>query len=111
MICSVCKKKIVGRTDKKFCSTSCRNRHHNKFRSGASPEKRRVNYILNKNRRILMNLTEQNKKIATRELLEVFGYNFRYHTHIEKVAEGRENYFCYDFGLRVIEEDCFELLN
>lgn len=32
MTCITCQSKLIGRTDKKFCSTECRNEHHNQNR-------------------------------------------------------------------------------
>jgi hypothetical protein len=36
-VCCQCGKKLIGRTDKKFCDADCKNSYHNDYRKKRSP--------------------------------------------------------------------------
>ena len=54
--CLECGRSLIGRSDKKFCSDDCRTNHNNKQNSDQTNYIRRVNNILRKSRRILVQL-------------------------------------------------------
>jgi predicted nucleic acid-binding Zn ribbon protein len=46
--CKICSKEISGRSDKKFCSTKCKNYYHVNFRRATAVEVKKLikNYIV-----------------------------------------------------------------
>ena len=96
--CMVCNEPLIGRVDKRFCSDSCRNHFHFRLKSYESHYLRRVNYILRKNRKILLRLCEKGYKNVPVSLLASSGFNFRYITNYSKSPEGSVVYFCYEIG-------------
>ena len=59
--CLECDEKIVGRTDKKFCSDACRNAFNNKVNKDSKNLIRNVNNRLRKNYRVLEALNPDQK--------------------------------------------------
>ncbi len=99
-LCLTCKKKIIGRADKKFCDDYCRNTFNNQLRSKVNNYIRRVNNALLKNRRILESLLAENSdSVEVHEnRLYSMGFRFQYHTHSQVTEEGQKYLFCYEFG-------------
>ena len=105
--CPTCGRSIAGRLDKKFCDDSCRNTYNNKHYGHRNNYIRRVNGILNKNRRLLESTLKAGEEIAKlpREKLGGSGYNFQYHTHQYMNKNGQVYYFCYEYGYLSLEND------
>ena len=75
-VCPECGDRIIGRSDKKFCSDQCRNTYNNKLNSDATNTVRNINNILRKNRRVLESLNKQSgKTMVTRETMLTNGFN------------------------------------
>jgi hypothetical protein len=93
-VCLVCERLIKGRIDKKFCNDYCRNAYNNNCRSGTDPVVRRINSILAKNRRILMDLLhdKQTVRVAKERLLEC-GFRFQHFTHQYQNNRGFRYYY------------------
>lgn len=109
--CPECGEKIVGRTDKKFCSDQCRNTYNNRLNSDASNTVRNINNILRKNRRILQELNKQSgKTIVTKDILLSNGFNFTYNTHTYTTKKGDIYQFCYEQGYLFLEDKNLYLL-
>lgn len=103
--CHECGESLKGRMDKKFCSDLCRNTFNNKINSTKSLYVRNVNSILKKNRRILEELLPEQTLKASRYKLQLYGFDFRYHTHIHTTEKGSSYYFCYEYGYLPLEND------
>lgn len=108
--CLECGKVVVGRSDKKYCDVYCRNEYNNRLNSDTSKLIRNVNYILKKNRRVLVRLKKENKIKCTKERLIAEGFNFSYFTNKMKTSSGAEYYFCYDQGLIELENNYCQLV-
>lgn len=109
--CPVCGDKIIGRSDKKFCSDHCRNAFNNKLNSDYSNNRRNINNILRKNWRILEELnTLSGKTLVSRESLLTKGFNFTYHTHTYITKKGFTYIFCYEQGYLYLEDKKMFLL-
>ena len=68
--CLECGIKLLGRTDKKFCSDQCRNTYNNRLNKDETAYMKNVNRILRKNRRILKELNPHGKaKVKKQKLL------------------------------------------
>ena len=91
--CLSCGKTVRGRSDKKFCDDHCRNQYNNQVRDDTG-RVRTIQYLLRKNRRILIDLLagETGERAVSREELLRNGFAFRYHTH----CSGGHKQYCYD---------------
>ena len=109
--CPECGDKIIGRSDKKFCSDQCSNTYNNKLNSDASNTVRNINNILRKNRRILQSLTKQSgKTMVSKDVLLSKGFNFTYHTHTYITKKGVNYQFCYEHGYLFLKDKNLYLL-
>ena len=110
-VCPECGDKIIGRSDKKFCSDQCRNTYNNKPNSDATNTVRNINNILRKNRRVLESLNKQSgKTMVARETLLTNGFNFTYHTHTYTTKRGDVYRFCYEQGYLYLDDKNLYLL-
>lgn len=96
--CLACDEKIIGRSDKRFCSDHCRSAHYNKLNSDANKFMRNTNNLLRKNRRILMQLLSKGLESIHKDQLIHFGFQFDYMTHESRINDGRAYRFCYEYG-------------
>ncbi|CAM4090011.1 DUF2116 domain-containing protein [Gillisia hiemivivida] len=108
--CPECGEKIVGRTDKKFCSDYCRNAYNNKINKDSTNLVRNVNNLLRKNYRILQELNPTDKTKTTKSKLLAKGFNFEYFTSIYTTKTGTVYYFVYDLGYLPLESDYYALV-
>ena len=98
--CKICKKPIVGRSDKKFCSIKCKNYYHVNLRRVTSLEVIEINKILHRNRSILLEIMGKHKtqKKINRIILEKMKFRFKYHTHTTTNSKGKIYNYVYDFA-------------
>ncbi|SDR97374.1 hypothetical protein [Christiangramia echinicola] len=108
--CPECGEKLLGRTDKKFCSDYCRNSHHNKANKNTSNLIRNTNNLLRKNYRILEELNPTHKTTVARTKLLTKGFNFEYFTSIYTTKTGNQYFFVYDMGYLKLEKDLYALV-
>lgn len=108
--CLECQEVIRGRTDKKFCSDSCRSLHHNRKKSQESDELKFINKRLKQNRTILQNLYNQSKnKLIPLNYVEKLGFTFNFFTHIDMDSD-TQIVFCYEYGYRKVDEQKVQLM-
>ncbi len=108
--CLECGEKIVGRTDKKFCSDYCRNAYNNNLNKDNKNLVRNVNNQLRKNYRILEELNPDGKVRISKSKLVAKGFNFDYLTSIYTTKTGNTYYFVYDQGYLPLEGDFYALV-
>lgn len=102
-MCRACGKPLIGRSDKKFCDSYCRNSYNNKNKKTDEKYIQHINRIIRRNRRILKTLCPQGKAIVRKELLDKLGYKYGVFSSIYK--SGATTYFlCYDYGFAVSYE-------
>jgi hypothetical protein len=92
LICKNCQKDFFGRSDKKFCSTTCKNRYNYQLRKETRDITKIIDGILHRNRIILFTLmkNEKNKKIKIdRLILEKMNFNFNYFTGIYRNSQNK----------------------
>ena len=104
-ICPECEEEYTGRSDKRFCSASCRSAHHNRARAEEQIFQRTINNILRQNRNILAELNPEGKASVRRDRLIDRGFKFRYFTNQYTSRTGNQYHFCYDYGYKVEEGD------
>lgn len=108
--CLECGEKIIGRSDKKFCSDACRNTYNNNLNKESKNLVRNINNRLKKNYRILGELNPEDKtKVSKYKLLDK-GFDFEHITSIYTTKTGKVYYFVYDYGYLPIENDYFMLV-
>ena len=108
--CLECSEKIVGRTDKKFCSDYCRNAYNNNLNKDRKNLVRNINNLLRKNYRILEELNPGDKTKASKSKLLARGFSFDYFTSIYTTKTGNIYYFVYDQGYLPLEGDFYALV-
>lgn len=102
--CIYCAKRIRGRADKKFCDCSCRTSFHNIQNGNTNNCVRRINGMLQKNRKILAQIhdTFPRKKTIPIHWLYSHGFNLAHFTHQQKHLKLGTYTCCYDYGYKLI---------
>lgn len=108
--CKECGDKLRGRKDQKFCSDHCRNSFNNALNQDATKYIRRINNILRKNRRILIELNPKGKITVDGITLAEAGFNFHYFTNVYVTKKGAKYVFCYDQGYIKLDSDQYMLV-
>lgn len=108
--CPECGEKIVGRSDKIFCSDQCRNNHHNRLHRSENNFIRNINNKLLKNRRILLKLAPEGKATVHHDVLLREGFDFRYFTHTYTTRAGATYHYCYEMGYLPIENQFYVIV-
>ena len=110
--CVQCGERLVGRTDKRFCSDACRNLYHYHANNAPINYVRNVINILKRNRRILSELNDgpEGTKKVHRDKLVQNGYSFLYHTHTYRTRAGNTYVFCFEHGYLELGENWFTLV-
>lgn len=109
--CLSCGTKIVGRSDKRFCSDYCRNAYNNEQNKDANNFVRKINHILRKNRRILAQLNPHGKAKVKRDDLFELGFNFNYYTNRYITKSGNDYHFVYDYGYLELDNNMVALVH
>ncbi|MEO8069074.1 MAG: hypothetical protein ABI599_15360 [Flavobacteriales bacterium] len=110
-LCLQCGEKLVGRTDKKFCSDACRSLHHYSANNSPINYVRNVMNTLRRNRRILEELVPEGKPVRMhRERLLQKGFDFNYHTHLSRTTTGNDYVFVFEYGYLPLGNDWYTLV-
>ncbi len=99
-VCLDCGARLLGRSDKKFCSDQCRNNYNNRLNRDQNNYVRNVHAQLRRNRRILSQLFSDGHRRIHRDALIAQGYNFTFFTHLVETPEGIGWSFCFEYGFR-----------
>lgn len=109
--CLECKADFRGRTDKKFCSDSCRNAFHNRLNRDSNNLVRTVNNRLRKNYRILQHMTSEGGCAPVHRVsLTDRGFDFDSITRLKTSRKGEPCYCVYDLGYIAQGKDCFKIV-
>ncbi|KJD33822.1 hypothetical protein PK35_03470 [Tamlana nanhaiensis] len=108
--CLECNEKLIGRSDKKFCSDYCRNAYNNNINKDSKNLIRNINNRLRKNWRILETINTTGKIKTSKKKLTQEGFDFNYFTSIYTTKEGSNYYFVYDQGYLELENEYFLLV-
>lgn len=104
--CPICKKKVIGRTDKIFCSIRCKSKHHNNIKVKTDPIVLKVNSILHKNYKILSSFLDQENdfKVLHKSILTNLHFEFKYFTSLVKSSHNHR-YIVYNISYTYINND------
>ena len=101
--CKLCKKIVRGRSDKLFCTISCKSIYHNKLKKVTEDVSSDVDKILHRNRSILLEILGKRttQKMIPKFTLDKkkFNYSFITGTHVNK--QGKRVFNIYDFSYLV----------
>ena len=110
-VCLECGKQLMGRVDKKFCNTRCRNDYNNAQYGKTTTYIRRINRILKRNRQILEQHTPREKSIKVpKKTLLKDGFSFEYFTHTYTTKSDKTYHFCYEYGYLDLGDNYFALV-
>ena len=106
-LCIVCKKRVIGRSDKIFCSVNCKNYYHVNLRYVSSKAAKRINEYLKRNHGILLEILGKHKtKIkVNRIILADKKFRFKYHTHTHLNSKGKLFYYIYNLAWMEFSDD------
>ena len=97
-----------GRSDRKFCSPSCRNRWHYQFKGKLKGLKVKTIGAIDRNYAILESLVQAGVTSIDITDLAQLGYNFDCITSYHKVRN-RNEYRCYDIKYYMSDSSVFKL--
>lgn len=103
--CLECGDKIIGRSDKKFCSDACRNAYNNRLNKDQNNKMRNINHKLRKNFRILTEINTEGKTKIKRQQLQDLGFDFHYITQTITYKNGSHYRVVYNQGYKELDED------
>lgn len=99
MKCLTCNVQMLGRSDKKFCSMSCKNQYHFERKKETKDEVKIIDSYLHRNREILKVLMGKYGKLMTKKIvLDQANFRWDYCTGFYKNKEGKQFYLVYDFA-------------
>jgi hypothetical protein len=99
--CLECNKDFSGRSNRKFCSISCKNKFHNSRNKEKEATVLKINKILHKNWTTLHKLyTVYRSAPISMDVAEAYGYNQTYFTHIHNSPIGEKYTMVYDLGFK-----------
>lgn len=99
--CPVCKNRIKGRSDKKFCSNDCRARHHNSNNRQNKSFANTILKTLNTNRRILEDLYRKGVFKIPVTLISSIGFNMHFYTHTISSTGRNQIRYIFDIGYKI----------
>jgi len=100
--CKKCGQPILGRLDKLFCDSYCRNSFNNKIKQKTEKDVHAINSKLRKNRTILKTLSPLGKSTVRKEVLISMGYDFNTFTSMYRASKSSIYYLCYEYGFSPI---------
>jgi hypothetical protein len=105
--CKICKKTLVGRADKIFCSSKCKNYYHVNLRNATDIQTLEIDSILHRNRSILLEIIGKNgtQKKVPRIVLEKKKFRFKYLTHFHVNSQGKTFHYNYDLAWMEFSDD------
>ncbi len=106
MKCKNCDEKVVGRSDKVFCSAYCKSAYHYvRNKNKENTFFKTVDNQLKQNRRILKIFNKSGKSVVRKSDLLREGFNPKYFTHYWKTNKKEVYLFCYEFGFLAKNEN------
>jgi len=105
--CKICKKELKGRSDKIFCSSSCKNYYHKSLRRVTNVVAFEIDNILHRNRSILLEIIGKHKTQikVLRLILDKKKFNYKYHTHMNVNSKGKTFNWVYDLAWMEFSND------
>jgi hypothetical protein len=101
--CTYCEKNIVGRTDKRFCNSTCRTHYHNEKNKNSQVLLRSGLNKIKRNHAILKALMESNtKRLVSQIELEALGFSVNYGCNFLTLSRGKMRFYCGEYFYEVL---------
>lgn len=99
--CLTCSKDFGGRSNQKFCSVNCKNKHHNSLNKQKEAVVLNINKVLHKNWTILNKLYQIYRSTPiSADIVTAYGYNATFFTHTHNSPIGEKYIMVYDIGFK-----------
>ena len=108
--CLECGEKLMGRSDKKFCSDGCRNAYNNRLNRDQNNLMRNVHNVLRRNYRTLKKLNPSGKTTVLKSQLLQEDFEFDFVTSLYTTKKGNTYYFVYDMGYLPLDDERYLLV-
>lgn len=104
--CRLCRSKLVGRSDKIFCSTTCKSYYHRKLAEVTRDAAHDIVKILYRNRSILLEIMGKKTKTkkVTRMLLDQQKFNYQYVTQYHLNSRQKMVNYVFDFSWMIFSD-------
>lgn len=104
--CKVCGGKVIGRTDKIYCSANCKAIYHAELKKKTKLATTAVDKILHRNRSTLSELMgdHKNKLKVSRLELDRKKFNYSYFTGLHINSRGKKYHHVYDFSWMIFSD-------
>lgn len=116
--CMNCDRTLDGRPNRRFCTSTCKSRYHNRNAWEARMIDKKIREItgdthdiLWENRNILAHLLEKGQKEISKSDLEDYGFEFNYLTHFSKKSDTVNRIHIYDCGYYFIDKERIKIFN
>jgi len=99
--CPICGSNIIGRSDKKYCSLSCKNKFYSPANRSQTEEVKTVNRFLFQNYKIMQSIFDSEKKkklMVPRILLDKMNFNYNYCTGCYINNQGKLYRYIYNYA-------------
>ena len=99
--CKLCNKALKGRSDRKYCSSHCKNQYHQQLRKTNATIVDTIDQFLHRNRAILLELLleyNQQKMMISKTKLEKMGFRFSNFTGTHINSKGKTFHHVYDYS-------------
>lgn len=103
--CPVCQQPIKGRSDKRFCSETCKSSYHYEKRQQTESFYIQIDRQLKTNRKILKSFNKKGLTTVQKKDLHKEGFNPNYFTHYWKNQKGDIYLFVYDYGFMDLKKN------
>lgn len=102
--CPTCQNAVTGRSDKIYCSATCKNAATYERLTSKEQFYLKVDCQLKTNRRILKKYNKSGFTTLRQQALIDDGFNPKFFTHYWKNNKGEVYLFCYEFGFLAIQQ-------
>lgn len=105
-ICKLCKQTFTGRSDKVFCSLSCKSTYHDKLTKATLKATMKIDKILHRNRSILLEIMGKSitQRKVDRSLLDAKKFNWHYLTGFHINVQNKMVHILYDFSWMIFSD-------
>lgn len=101
--CLNCHKKLIGRSDKKYCDHHCKSSYQYQVKKASEGLYLKIDKQLKTNRKILKAYNKKGLTTIRKDVLFSEGFNPKFFTHYWKNPKGQVYLFCYEFGFLALE--------
>ena len=104
--CKICKDRLIGRSDKVFCSIECKSYYHRKLMEATKDASSDIVKILYRNRSILLEIMgkKYSSRKVSRQLLDTKKFNWMYVTQYHLNSRNKMVNYVFDFSWMVFSD-------